>query len=252
MSGYLLLVSPAMACCCMLPTCTSCMAAPALSQGRQTLASSQGQRVVDEARVVSQVGEAPVVVSECSCLLPGCRHCSSLVSSQGQPVDPKPQKKARPQTKARRQRTVGVKRPLSQELAEDSGEDSGPDSWLRVIRLPASREKQRARRRAVRDASPGPWEFWELWSGCGKFTAAVMRAGGRAGPSVDILPCASVPRLPLDLEDDGDVEFLWWLLHEFRPRFVHVGPPCTFWGQLGRMTAVRTLAEWAMRVIRSC
>ena len=65
------------------------------------------------------------------------------------------------------------------------------------------------------------------------------------GPSVDWRSHASVPRLLLDLEDDGDVEFLWWLLHEFRPRFVHVGPPRTFWGQLGRLTARRTLAEWA-------
>ena len=96
------------------------------------------------------------------------------------------------------------------------------------------------------DASQGPWDFWELWSGCGNFTAAVIRAGGRVGPSVDCLVAGpAVPRLLLDLEDDGDVEFLWWLLHEFRPRFVHVGPPCTFWGQLGRMTAVRTPAEWA-------
>ena len=102
------------------------------------------------------------------------------------------------------------------------------------------------------DASPGPWEFWELWSGSGNFTAAVMRAGGRVGPSVDILPCPdagpgemSVPRLVLDFEDDGDVEFLWWLLHAHSPRFVHVAPPCTFWGQLGRMTALRTCAEWA-------
>ena len=74
------------------------------------------------------------------------------------------------------------------------------------------------------DASPGPWEFWELWSGCGNFTAAVRRAGGRTGPSVDILPSVSVPRLELDFEDDGDVEFLWWLLHAHRPRFVHVAP----------------------------
>ena len=134
----------------------------------------------------------------------------------------------------------------------DSGQDSGPEKVFRVVRLPAIREKLRARWRAVTDASPGPWEFWELWSGSGNFTAAVMRAGGRVGPSVDILPCPvagpgemSVPRLVLDFEDDGDVEFLWWLLREYRPRFVHAAPPSTFWGQLGRMKAVRTQAEWA-------
>ena len=94
----------------------------------------------------------------------------------------------------------GHKRPLSQELAVDSGEDSGPEQVLRVVRLPAIREKFLVRWRAVTDASPGspgPWDFWELWSGSGNFTAAVMRAGGRVGPSVDIRPSASVPRLPL-------------------------------------------------------
>ena len=102
------------------------------------------------------------------------------------------------------------------------------------------------------DDSPGTWDFWELWSGRGNFTAAVMQAGGRVGPSVDILPCpvtgpaeTPVPRLLLDFEDDSDVEFLWYLLRERRPRFVHAAPPSTFWGQPGRATAVRTQAEWA-------
>ena len=222
--------SDVMACFCLLPTCRFCRTAPV---------SSQGHRVVDEALVVSQVGEAPAVASGCSCFLPGCRYCSSVATSTVRQARPQPRKEAR------QQRKCGHKRPLSQELAEDSGEDSGQDSLLRVILLPTSREKHRARWQAVTDARPGPWEFWELWSGCGNFTAAVMRAGGGVGPSVDIRACASVPRLLLDLEDDGDVEFVWWLLHTYRPRYVHVGPPCTFWGQLGRMKAVRTHAEWA-------
>ena len=54
-----------------------------------------------------------------------------------------------------------------------------------------------------------------------------------------------MPRLVLDFEDDTDVEFLWWLLREYRPRFVHAAPPGTFWGQLGRTSAVHTQAEWA-------
>ena len=267
-----------MACFCLLPSCRFCGTAPVSSQGHRVVdealvvsqvgealavasrcscflpgchycssvatptarpVSSQGHRVVDERLVVSRVGEAPAVASRCSCCLPGCRYCFSVAASTVRQARPQPRKEAR------QSRKRGHKRPLSQELVEDSGEDSGPDSWLRVIRLPASREKHRARWRAVTDASPGPWEFWELWSGCGNFTAAVMRAGGRAGPSVDILPCVSVPRLLLDFEDDGDVEFLWWLLHAYRPRFAHVAPPCTFWGQLGRMRAVRTRAEWA-------
>ena len=249
--------SDVMACFCLLPTCRFCRTAPVSSQGHRVVdealvvsqvgeapavasrcscflpgchycssvatptvspVSSQGHRVVDERLVASRVGEAPAVASRCSCCLPGCRYCSSVATSTVRQARPQPRKEAR------QQRTCGHKRPLSQELAEDSGEDSGQDSLLRVILLPTSREKHRARWQAVTDARPGPWEFWELWSGCGNFTAAVMRAGGGVGPSVDIRACASVPRLLLDLEDDGDVEFVWWLLHTYRPRYVHVAP----------------------------
>ena len=270
--------SGGMVCCCLLPSCRFCGGAPVSLQGHR----KQG------AAVVSRVGEAPAVAFICLCCMPGCDYCSSVatpiarpVSSHGQrataaasaapavvsrcscclpgcgfcasvAMSTERQAHLQPRKRARQTRKQGHKRPLSQELAEDSGEDSGPDSWLRVIHLPARREKHGARWREVMDASPGPWEFWELWSGCGNFTAAVMQAGGRVGPSVDILPCpvpgpaeTPVPRLKLDFEDDGDVEFLWWLLHKYRPRFVHAGPPCTFWGQLGRFQAVRTQAEWA-------
>ena len=116
-------------------------------------------------------------------------------------------------------RKQGHKRPLSQELADDSGTDSGPGS---VVPCFQASGKHQQRWRAVSDTSPGPWDFWELWSGCGNFTAAVIRAGGRVGPSVDWRSYASVPRLLIDLEDDGDVEFPWWLLRTYAPRFVHV------------------------------
>ena len=257
--------APAVAfiCLCCMPDCRYCSSV-ATPIARPV--SSQGHRALDKCRVVPRMGEAaqprtaataeaaataaasaaPAVVSRCACCMPGCRFCASVTVSTERQAHPQPRKRARQTPKP------GYKRPLSLELAEDSGEDSGPDSWLQVIRLPARREKHGARWRALMDASPGPWEFWELWSGCGNFTAAVMRAGGRVGPSVDILPGpvpgpaeTPVPRLSLDFEDDGDVEFLWWLLEKYRPRFVHAGPPCTFWGQLGRFQAVRTHAEWA-------
>ena len=53
-----------------------------------------------------------------------------------------------------------------------------------------------------------------------------------------------MPRLQLNLEDTDDVAFVWWLLRELKPRHVHVAPPCTFWGQLGRLTARRSEEEW--------
>ena len=76
--------SGGMACRCLLPSRRFCGTAPV---------SSQGQRTVDEALVVSQVGGAPAVGSRCSCGWPGCQSRSSvampiarLVSSQGHGV----------------------------------------------------------------------------------------------------------------------------------------------------------------------
>ena len=64
------------------------------------------------------------------------------------------------------------------------------------------------------------------------------------GPSVDICRSSAVPRLVLDLLDDADMELMWWLLKEYAPKHVHVGPPCTFWCRMGRWTSVRPEREW--------
>ena len=61
---------------------------------------------------------------------------------------------------------------------------------------------------------------------------------------MDIIGSSRVPRLILDLSEPSDVELMWRLLRDYRPKHVHVGPPCTFWCRLGRFTAVRLEQEW--------
>ncbi len=92
------------------------------------------------------------------------------------------------------------------------------------------------------------WHFWELWAGCAEATRAVMARGLSVGPSVDCLPATrgdkTTPRLVLDLLRPQHRELIFQLLQEARPRWVHLGPPCTYWTPLGRLTACRTDAEW--------
>ena len=174
----------------------------------------------------------------CACLLPSCPTCSRAVPQQSTIL---------PARAAKRKRKVGESRPLSQEVVDDSGSDSDKDGVrvMLTIRTQVVRHRQRLSHCFI--AGPDRWDFWEVWAGCGNFTASVAHAGGVVGPSVDILKSTSVPRLALNLEDPEDVEFLWWLLHEYQPRHVHVGPPCTFWTQMGRLTARRTRKEWKAR-----
>ena len=79
--------------------------------------------------------------------------------------------------------------------------------------------------------------LWQLYSYCPGVRIASRSVCGCVAERIRI-------RLELDLDDPDDIAFVWWLLREFRPKHVHVGPPCTFWGPLGRMTAVRLPSEW--------
>ena len=126
--------------------------------------------------------------------------------------------------------------------------DPDPDGSLAAQHLASGKHARRWQvvvvLHALAAAQGQTWDFWELWSGCGNFTAAAQQRGLLVGPSVDIAANPKVPRLILDWEDPEDVAFMWWLLRELRPKHVHVGPPCTIWGPLGRLTAVRSIETW--------
>ena len=88
------------------------------------------------------------------------------------------------------------------------------------------------------------WDFWEVYSGCGNFTAAALAAGLVVGPPVDLLRKAG--GLALDLLSQDNQALLQAVLEEARPRWLHLAPPCTFWTAIGRWTASRTPETWAL------
>ena len=87
------------------------------------------------------------------------------------------------------------------------------------------------------------WDFWEIYSGCGAFTAAVLAAGFVAGPPVDVLRKAG--GLALDLLQQDSQALLQAVLEEARPRWLHLAPPCTFWTPISRWTASKKPEAWA-------
>ena len=86
------------------------------------------------------------------------------------------------------------------------------------------------------------WDFWEIYSGCGNFTAAVAAVGLIVGPPADLLPKEG--GLMLDFLSQKSQALLQALLEEARPRWLHVAPPCTFWCAIGRWTACKTPERW--------
>ena len=88
------------------------------------------------------------------------------------------------------------------------------------------------------------WDFWEVYSGCGRFTAAVLAAGLVAGPPVDILCKAGGLALDILLQDNQAL--LQAVLEEACPRWLHLAPPCTFWTPISRWTASKKPEVWAM------
>ncbi len=87
------------------------------------------------------------------------------------------------------------------------------------------------------------WDFWEIYAGCGNFSAMVFALGLIVGPPVDVRQKPG--GLALNCLHQNDQALLQAVLEEARPRWVHVAPPCTFWCAIGRWTAWRTPEEWA-------
>jgi hypothetical protein len=87
------------------------------------------------------------------------------------------------------------------------------------------------------------WDFWEIYAGCGNFSAAVVAAGLSVGPPIDILQKQG--GLSLDCLLQKSQALLQAILEEARPRWLHVAPPCTFWCAIGRWTAFKTQEQWA-------
>ena len=213
-----------MACTCLLPACADCFPTPGLI-------TQHREYEVEPDLATSQSSSGIMCPKACTCFLPHCPNCSMMNSGNTG-------------SRKRVQRKSGVKRPLVRELEDDSGSDSDPSGMAFVRNLVHEGHARRWQSLSAFAVLQSRWDFWGLWDGCGALTLAFSCLGHVVGPSADILRNESVPRLLVDFEDVDDVSFVWWLLRKFRPRHVHVGPPCTFWNKLGRLTAVRTPREW--------
>jgi hypothetical protein len=92
----------------------------------------------------------------------------------------------------------------------------------------------------------GTLDFWEIYAGCGNLTAACLEpvVGGAlsVGPPVEIKQVSQWPQLSFrwDLLLPSCRKILWAVLVVCKPKWVHCGPPCTFWSQLARCNNRRT------------
>jgi len=143
-------------------------------------------------------------------------------------------------------------------LAQRYGADllEVPTEWLdrqkaegilqaRPLRLPATGGR-------LRDPIPGEHiAFWEVYSGCGHATRAVLESASgdeqmAAGPPVDFKR-AMWSGLPLwNVLLPSTRQYLWAIMVVLTPAWVHCAPPCTFWSSLSRRTNHRSRTEEEM------
>jgi len=65
----------------------------------------------------------------------------------------------------------------------------------------------------------GQWDFWELWSGTGRLTKAMHKAGLTCGPPI-------AKELGWDLSLTTHQDFLWKLLQKHKPKILFGAPVC--------------------------
>ena len=79
------------------------------------------------------------------------------------------------------------------------------------------------------------WFLLEIFAGCGHLSQASREAGLATGPSIDKLP-ADGRNFVTDLLTPEGRRIVWAMLVIFRPMWIHLGFPCTFWSRMAHMT----------------
>ena len=239
-----------MSCVCFMPRCALCDATKAAP--------------VDHGPAV-HIGMV-AASRPCSCYMPDCVQCVSIVAAEAEAeVDCSDTERAAPLhltgiAAARGSTSAGkrkrkccpkpghVKCTLAQELEEDRKGSQAESFDARIAVLASVCILMLQPALSVLEYIGRPrgerWDFWEVYSGCGNFTAAALAAGLVVGPPVDLLHKAG--GLALDLLSQDNQALLQAVLEEARPRWLHLAPPCTFWTAIGRWTASRTPETWAL------
>ena len=250
-------------CSCFLLTCSQCSPGAAEPSDKEEEASTEQEMSSDSER------EAPVSLKyssdsskclagitaagpKCMCFMPGCGECTKdtpacEASTSGQP----PSKHRR---RKRRELPAGhSKCSLSEELEIDARMHAGSHGHhaahaarcavlaaaiLSVVQPSLTALETIGRPRGER------WDFVEIYAGCANLTAAVVALGLVAGPAVDL---HKPHGLRLDCLLESSQALLQAVLAEARPRWVHVGPPCTFWTPMSRWTGHGTQERWSAK-----
>ena len=198
-----------------------------------------------------RAGKGPAGINapgpQCQCFMPACVAC---MEGPAQPANSQPSRKRKHGRK--RELPAGhSKCSLRQELEIDSrmhqgspgiaATVAGRSAALAAAFLLIVQPSLTALEMTGRPLG-GRWDFFEIYSGCANFTAAVLMLGLCVGPGVDILHKPGCLRLDCLLESSQAL--LQAVLAEARPRWLHVGPPCTFWCAISRWTAHATQEGW--------
>ena len=215
-------------------------------EDRAGVGTCAGPAGIDAARPQGPAG-TDAARPQCMCFMPGCVSCQGVTVVAA--IGPQPRKRKRRQ---KRELPPGhSKCSLREELEIDTRMHQGSRghpaghaercavlsvAFLLMAQPTLSALEMIGRPRGER------WDFLEVYSGCGNFTAAVFALGMVVGLAVDMVYKAGGLRLDCLLENSQAL--LQAVLAEARPRWLHVAPPCTFWCRIGRWTAHATAERW--------
>ena len=273
--------APVYPCACFLQTCQQCNPGEAAaSSGAEQEASSgtepetssdtEHDEVVSlgqsgsggRGKVLEGLAGINAAGPECACFMPSCGKCSKVTPACQAPT-PGRHDPGQPPSKRRRKRRLALppghsRCSLGEELEIDA----------RIHQASPGHRATHAARYAVLAAAvlfvvqPSlialemigrprgeRCDFFEVYAGCANFTAAVVALGMLAGPAVDILHKSGSLRLDCLLENSQAL--LQAVLAEARPRWLHVGPPCTFWTAIGRWTCHGTPEQWSAKRVEA-
>ena len=246
--------------------------APSSSAGCQVAPSSSRERpdilrasLANTLSATEHAARPPDTLESCACFLPSCRACQgnehgkarvpagtrgleAPVSSAGSSSRQLCRRRKFQGAEGNRAQANKTRRALTMDLAEDSGDEES--SFLVELRQAVPRAISMTALQSIGRSAGDKWDFWEWYGGYSGLTEAVMLRGLTVGPAVDFKQfcprSGAPPQLILDLLQPSHRELLWQLKQEAKPRWLHTGPPCTYWTPQGRWTARRTEQEWSL------
>ena len=230
------------ACTCLLPSCKQCsmeVAGVGMCVGTAGMDAvvPQGPAGIDAVR------------PQCMCLMADCVTCQGVTVAAA--IGPKAHQRKRKRKQKRELPPGHSKCSLHEELDIDAGRHQGScGHQARHVEMCAAlckafmllSQPMLSALEMIGRPRGECWDFFEVYSGCGNFTAAVCALGLVVGPAVDML--YKIGGLKLDCLLENSQALLQAVLEEARPHWVHVGPPCTFWCAIGRWSAHGTAEQW--------